>query len=83
MGSHDRAVQQDILHIRVIGKMLMQILPYLMFTPARKALVDAVPVTVFFGKQAPLGSATQDPQNSLDELPALRFLASIGSGVAL
>jgi len=77
MGSYDGAVQQDILPIRVSGKMLMHIFPYLVVAPAGKALVDAVPVAVFFGKQAPLGSAAQDPQDGFDEQSTFCFIANI------
>jgi hypothetical protein len=83
MGSYDGAVQQDMLHIRVIGKMVMHLFPYSVVAPTGKALVDAVPVTVFFGKQSPLGPAAQDPQDGFDEQPAFSFLASIGPGVVL
>lgn len=83
MGSYDAAIQQDILHIRVIGKMLMHIFPYLVVAPTGKALVDAVPVTVLFGKQAPLGSAAQHPQDGFNELSAVSFIARICSGVVL
>jgi hypothetical protein len=63
--------------------MLMHIFPYLVVTPTGKAFVDAVPVTVLFGKQAPLGSAAQHPQDGFNELSAFSFIASTGSGVVL
>jgi hypothetical protein len=83
MRSHDRAVQQKIFHIWVIGEMLMHIFPYLVFAPARKAFVNAVPVPLVFRKQSSLGPTAQDPQDSFHELPALCFLPSIGPRVAL
>jgi hypothetical protein len=63
--------------------MLMHIFPYLVLAPAGKAFVDAVPVALVFRKQAPLGSAAQDPQDGFDELPAVCLLTSVGSGVLL
>lgn len=83
MRSQDGAVQQDMLHIWVIGKMLMHLRPYLVLTPAGKALIDCVPIALLFGKQPPLGSAAQDPQNRFHELPAFCFLSSIGSRMLL
>lgn len=61
----------------------MHIFPYLMVAPTGKALVDAVPVAVFFGKQAPLGSAAQDPQDGFDELSAFNIIAGISPGMVL
>ncbi len=83
MRSHNGAVQQDMLHIWVIGEMLMQIGPHFVLAPTRKAFVDRIPVTPFFGKQAPLRSAAQDPQNRFHELSAFCFLACISSGMLL
>ena len=83
MCSDDAAVQQNILHIRVIGEMLKHIFPDLMLAPTGKALVDAVPVAEFLGKQSPLGSAAQNPQDGFDEQPAFSINASISPGMAL
>ncbi len=83
MRSHNGAVQQDMLHIWVIGEMLMQIGPHFVLAPTRKAFVDRVPVTMLFRKQAPLRSAAQDPQNCFYELSAFGFLARICSGMLL
>jgi hypothetical protein len=83
MGSNDRAIQDQVLHIRVIGKMLMHIFPDAMVAPACKTLVDAIPVAVLFRQQAPLGSAAGDPQHSFQVKTAVGLLASIGAWVAL
>jgi hypothetical protein len=48
MRSHNATVEQDLLYIWIIGEMLMQISPYLVLTPTRKAFVDAVPVALVF-----------------------------------
>lgn len=83
MCSDDAAVQQDILHIRVIGKMLKHIFPDLMVAPTGKALVDTVPVAEFLGKQSPLGCAAQDPQDGFDEQPAFGINACISPRMVL
>ena len=75
MGSHHRAVQQNVFHIRIIGEMLMQIIPDVVVTPAGKALVNCVPLTVFFRQKPPLGPAAGDPQHSFDEKTAF-FIGS-------
>lgn len=83
MGSNDRAIQDQVLHIRVFGKMLMHIFPDPVIAPACKTLVDAIPVTVLIRQQAPLGSAASDPQHAFQEKTAVGLLASIGSRMAL
>src|SRR3989304_2292509 len=82
MGPNDRAIQDQVLHIWVIGKMLMHIFPDPVVAPASKALVDAIPVAVLFRQQAPLCSAAGDPKHSFQEKTTVSFLASIGSRVA-
>lgn len=83
MGLNDCATQDQVLHIGVIGNMLMHIFPDPMVAPACNALVDAIPVTVLFRQQSPLCSTAGDPQHSFQEKTAVRFLASMGSWVAL
>lgn len=83
MRSYDGTIQQDILHIRIVGEMLMHIGPHLVLTPARKAFIDGVPIALVFRKQTPLGSAAQDPQNRFHELPAIGFLSCICPRVLL
>jgi len=83
MRSHNGTVEQDMLHVRIIGEMLMQIGPHPMLAPTRKAFVNRIPVPLFFRKQPPLRSAAQNPQNRFHELPALCFLTCIGAGVLL
>ena len=63
--------------------MLMHIFPDLVVAPTGKTLVDAIPVTVFFGQQSPLGSAAQDPQDSFDKPPAFSFFAGICPGMVV
>lgn len=83
MGPDRAAIEDQVLHIRVIGKMVMHIFPDLVVTPAGKALVDAVPGTIFLRQQAPLGAATRDPEHGFQEKPTVGFLACIDSGMAL
>ena len=77
MGPYHRAVDNDIFHIGVLGKMVMHPFPDAFITPAGKPLVDAVPVAVAFGQQSPLGAATGDPENPFHKPAAVRFLAHI------
>jgi len=63
--------------------MLMHIFPYSVVAPTGKAFVDAVPLAEFLGKQPPLGSAAQDPQDGFDELSAFSIIAGISPGMVL
>lgn len=83
MRPHNGAIEQDLLHIRIVGEMLMHIYPNPMLAPTRKAFVDRIPVALVFRKQAPLRTAAQDPQDGFNELPALCFRTGICSGMLL
>jgi len=74
MGTNDRAVENQMFHIGIICKMLMHEFPDALVTPASKSLVDAVPIAVSFGQQAPLGTAARDPQYAFQEEAAGCFL---------
>ena len=77
MRPDDRTIQEDLLHIRVVCKMLMQRLPDLLIAPACKALVNTVPVPLFVGQQAPLGAAAQDPEHAFQETATGRFPSNV------
>ncbi len=77
MGAHNGAVQHDIFHIRVEGKVLMHFISDAMLTPTGKALVDRVPVPVALGQEPPLRAAARDPQHSLDKETAIDLIYSI------
>jgi len=83
MRPHNGAVQQDALHIGVIRKMLMHILPDLMLAPPRKAFVNAVPMAQLGWQQAPLGTTTQNPQDGFNELATGRLRTRVGPRVLL
>ena len=80
MGTDNSAVNDEVFHIRVLYKMLMSAsggFPYTFITPTGKAFVDAVPLTVMLGQQSP-GSATAcNPQDGLQEAPAIAFLSNV------
>ena len=78
MSPDDGAIEDQVLHIRVIGEMLVHLCPYIVVIPARKAFVDAIPVPVFLRQPAPLGSGPGNPQHPFDEAPTLTFLSHIG-----
>jgi hypothetical protein len=83
MGPDHAAVQDQVLHIRIIDEVLMHIFPDVVFAPASKAFVDTVPPTILLRQQAPLGTAARNPQHGFQEKPTLGFLVGIGSGMAL
>lgn len=80
MGPHHRAIQDQVLHIRLIHEMGVHSLPDAFVAPARKAFVYAVPLAILGWQQAPLRSAAHDPQHALDKASAGRFLPDIQVG---
>jgi hypothetical protein len=83
MGTHNRAVQEYILHIRVGSEMLMHIFQNTMITPASKSFIDTVPVLILLRKQSPLCSAAQNPVDCPNKKPTFILFASVGPGMAL
>ena len=83
MGSHHTAIEEKIFHVGVIDKVLMHIFPDVMVAPAGKPLVYCVPVAIFFGQKAPLGSAAGDPEHAFHEKATISFLPSVNAGMIL
>jgi hypothetical protein len=83
MSPDDGAIDNQMLHIRVIGKMVMHLLPNAVITPAGKAFVDAIPGAVLLWQQAPGGPATGDPQDAFNKASALTFMSHVSSGTVL
>lgn len=67
MGSHDGRVDHEVLVVGVVCEDLEYLFPDSRLRPASETLVDALPVAVAFGHMAPVRSATQNPQHSIDE----------------
>ncbi len=71
------AINDDMLHIGVLHKMLMHSFPYTLFTPACEALIYAVPVTVVLRQQSPRSTTSCHPQDGLDVAPAIVLLSNV------
>ena len=82
MGPDYGAVDDQLLHVRVIDKMLVQCFPYSLIAPSGESLVDAVPVTILGREQPPLRPRPAHPDDSLDESLALSFLSDVQAGPA-
>jgi hypothetical protein len=77
MGTHRRAVQDQVFHVRLIDKVGVHSFPDAFVTPAGTALVHTVPVSILGGQQTPLGTAPGDPQHTFDKLPTPGLLADV------
>jgi hypothetical protein len=73
----DGTVENQILHVWIIGKVLMHEFPDAVVTPTGISFVDTVPVAILFWQQSPLGTTAGDPQNRFDESPALGFPSDV------
>jgi hypothetical protein len=80
MGTHDRAVKDQVLHVRFIHKVGVHLLPDAFVTPASKAFIYAVPLAILGRQQAPLRSTPHDPQHTFDKTSAVCFLPDIHIG---
>ncbi len=86
MGAYHRAVNNDMLHVWIIDKVLMHSFPHALFAPAFKASVDAVPLPVLLSKtlgterhHSPLGTGSSLPEYGFDEATALGFLTNVNT----
>jgi hypothetical protein len=77
MGPHHGAVNDEMLQIWVLDKMVLHSFPDTFITPAGKPLVDAVPFTILFGQQSPLGTAARHPEYAFHEAATVGFLADV------
>ena len=82
MGPDDGAVDDQVLHVRVIDKMLMHRFPYSVIAPSGESFVYAVPVTILGREQPPWGPGPAHPDDSLDEPLAISFLSNVQAGLA-
>src|SRR5215204_6050275 len=72
MSSHNGRVDHEVVVVRVFGENLEDHLPHARSGPSGEALVVAFPVAVSFGHVAPIGTAAQHPQHTVDESPVIR-----------
>ena len=80
MSPNDGAIEDQVFHIRIVGKVLMHLLPDPVVTPTGKAFVDAIPVTVLFWQQPPLRPTAGHPKHPFNETTTGGFLTDISSG---
>jgi len=73
------AIQDQMFHIRVTGKILMHFVPDILISPAGKPFIDAIPVAILLWQQAPLGPAAADPEHAFDKTATLVFLTHINA----
>ena len=79
MRPNNGAVDNQVLHIRVIGKVGMHLRPDAMVAPAGEPFIDGVPGTVFTRQEAPLGPGSGYPENALEKTATLARLTDIGA----
>ncbi len=77
MGTDNCAINDEVLHISVINKILMHLFPYAFITPSGEAFVDAVPVAIVLRKQSPRSTASCHPEYAFNEAAALGFLTNV------
>ena len=79
MRPYNRAVHNQVFHIRVVDKMLMHRFPNTVVTPTGKSFVDAVPITILLWQVPPLSACAANPENGFNkETTTFRF-ANIGA----
>lgn len=82
MRPHYGAVDDEVLHVGVIDKMLMRTFPYPMIAPSGEPFVDAVPIAIFGWEHPPLRTSPSNPQYGLDETLAMGLPSNVQVGLA-
>jgi hypothetical protein len=83
MSAHDRAVQDQVLHIGVISEMGVHLPPHPGIAPAGIPFVDAIPIAIAWREIAPGCPGTADPEHGLHEAAAVCFGAQIDIGAGV
>ena len=78
MSADNRAVEDAVFHVWVIGEVLEHALPDALVAPAGEAFVDAVPVAILGWEEAPLGSGAIDPDHGFEKATAGGLIANVG-----
>jgi hypothetical protein len=71
MSTDDGSADPGILVVSVRCQDLEDLFSNACLSPAAKALVGAFPVAIALRQMTPVGSATQNPQNAVDESPVI------------
>ena len=82
MGPHNRAVHNPMFHVRLVGKVSEHAFPDALLTPPSEAFVDAIPVAILFGQEAPLRSRAVNPEHGFQEATAGCLVANVNMWVA-
>jgi hypothetical protein len=77
MGANNGAINEQMFEVWISGTKLMQLLEDASFSPTGKALIDSIPVAVFFGKQPPLSATARNPEDGREEAPTLPLSADV------
>jgi hypothetical protein len=77
MSANDGAVNQQVFQVWVSGAKLMQLLEDTCISPTGKALIDGIPVAIRWGKQAPLGTVANNPEDGGEKASALPLRADV------
>ncbi len=82
MGADNRTVEDAMFHVWVEGEVLKHTLPNTFVTPAGEAFVDAIPVAIRGGQEAPLCARSVDSQHGFQEAAAGCLIANVSMWVA-
>ncbi len=77
MGSHYGAVNDEMLYVWVLSKVMMHPFPNTSITPAGEPFVDRVPVAIGFWQRSPLGDAAGHPEDGFNETAAFPLVAHV------
>jgi hypothetical protein len=71
VGTDDGAIEDQVLQVGVMSKVLVHPFPDAFLAPAGEPFVHRVPIAIGFWQQPPLGAAAGHPENSFNKATAL------------
>jgi hypothetical protein len=77
VGRDDGAIEDQVLQVWVMGKMLVHPFPDTFLAPAGEPFVHRVPGAIGFWQPPPLGAAPGHPENGFNKATAFGLIAHV------
>ena len=77
MCANDGTINEQMFEVWISGAKLMQLLEDADLSPAGKAFIDGIPVTILFREESPLRTRAGNPEGSRKEAATLPLRADM------
>jgi hypothetical protein len=77
MSTNDGRINHQVLKVAISSEKFKERFKDALSGPSREAFINAVPITLFSGQEAPLSATTSNPQDRFEATAAFLFLPDI------